>query len=325
MSSNGPNAEQIEQIQTAVQQHFDQIVNQQPGEVGTCKKMVNLGCLNPAWQHLCVVFGKTPGGFLHDMVLKERKLLAHLETQGYAIVKVFGEPFNVQPGQQRFGMIESFIRGVFIEAKTPAPLKLLLTAALLEIPCKSQEGWIAFNLQRVVEEISTKLSNSEAFLAFQARAQHLATAFENLITQLEQQHEKIHDLQMIISADGSLTVIDPLEVIKVSPERRMTSLLEDEDLAHKDLIRFSQSSHHWLVAAKQYCQSIARYDSPAQVIEQCKMLGSSHLTFSSSADSLGKSRVHQLQHAAQVKPTPQAAPHEEPFADKKKAISSKPF
>lgn len=293
MTLTGPTVD-IEAVQTAVRQYFDTIVNQQPGEVGTCKKMVNLGCLNPAWHTLCVVFGKNPGGFLHDMVIKEHKLLSHLTAQGYPIVKTFGDVFNVQPDQERFGIIEEYITGVFIEAKTPAPLKLLLSAALLGIPCKSQEGWLAFHRQEVIDKITSALSTHTAFAAFQDRARHLATAFENLITQLEQNREKIHDLQMVISANGSLTVIDPLEVIQVSMEGKTTSLLEKETLAQPDILRFNQQTQQWLESAKQFCQNAAQCANSLLIIEQCTSFGSAPLVFTSKGDTRGKSRTNQL-------------------------------
>ncbi|MGE3318897.1 MAG: hypothetical protein AB7I18_06335 [Candidatus Berkiella sp.] len=293
MTQAGPIVD-IQEVQQAVQQYFYTIVNQQPGEVGTCKKIVNFGCLHPDWADLCVVFGKNTGVFLHEMVLKEHQLLTHLQAQGYPIVKVFGEAFNVQPNQERFGMIESHIPGVFIEAKTPAPTNLLLTAALLGIPCKAQEGWLAFNRKNVMDKIALKLSNPQIFANFQQKAQTLALAFENLITQQEANHEKIHDLQMIIRDDGSLTVIDPLEVITVSPEGSMHSLLEGEALNQADLHLFSQKTRQWLEQAKQFCNRAATTTNNASILGECASFGQGPLIFTSKADPHGRSPLNRL-------------------------------
>lgn len=300
MSATGPNDFNLEQVQLAVVDNFDTLINQQPGEVGSCKKMVRLSCLNPTWQHLAVVYAKEPSEFSKAMVFKEQQLLAHLTQQAYPIVEVFGSVFKVQgtKERERYGMIQRYIPGVFIEAKTPAPLKLLLTAALLNLPARAQEGWLVFHQKTLTDQISTALENPQNFADFKVRANHLSLAFRSLIDALKDKQEKIHDLQMIISPDGTLTVIDPLDVICIGDDKSWKSLIEGEDLSGPSIKQFIEDTTAWLLSAEQFCQLISVTASAVDVTTQCTQMTSVPLFYRTTADKRGTSRVNQLRSEA---------------------------
>lgn len=296
----------IEKIQAAVTANFA-LINKEMGEIGTCKKMVNLGCLKPEWQHLAVVYAKEATAFSKAMVEKEHTLLKHLEKQGYPSVKVWGNAFTVQTtaSGERLGMIETYIPGTFIEAKTPAPLNLLITSALLALPARSQEAWLIFNRTNLTSNITKALADTDTFRTFQERAIRLGNAFQALRAQLIDKQEKIHDLQMIISADGSLTVIDPLDVM-TDLHGIYQSLLEKERLTNPSLVSFVQKTDTWLLQAQQFCQQLLKCKSASEVLEYCSLNQQQPLIFSSiPGDHAGKSRLSQLKRLSSTLAPPQ--------------------
>lgn len=284
----------IHEIQTTVNTHFAQL-NREMGEIGTCKKMVNLGCLNPQWQHLAVVYSKEATAASKDMINKEYKLLKHLEAQDYPVVKVWGEAFTVQTTatHERLGMILTYLPGVFIEAKTAKPLNLLITSALLGLQARSQEAWLVFQHSTLLKQIATALAKPEHFEQFHIRAASLARAFQTLRQKLMLQQEKIHDLQLIISNDGTLTIIDPLDILTLS-DGNYLSLLEKQKLQDASFVSFVQNTDSWLFNAQQFCQQLLRCDSCAEVLEYCSLNEQKPLIFSSALDPAGKSRLNQL-------------------------------
>ncbi len=298
MTTTGPTDFVIEQVQLAVVENFESVINQQPGEVGTCKKMVRLDCLSPAWQDLAVVFAKEPSAFSKGMVFKERQLLTHLTLQAYPIVEVLGPVFKVQAEKERYGMIQRYIAGVFIEAKTPAPLKLLLTAALLNLPARAQEGWLVFHRKALIDQITSALSHPERFADFKVNAMRLSLAFHSLIETLKNKQEKIHDLQMIISSDGTLTVIDPLDVILTAQDKSWQSLIEGDELDGLSIKQFIKDTDQWLQSAEQFCKNLSTITSTIDVISQCSQMDSMPLVYRSTADHKGTSRVNQLRSLA---------------------------
>jgi len=310
MTGNGPSPEvNLDVVQQAVQQYFEKVVDQQPGEVGTCKKMVRLDCLNPQWGHLAVVYAKEPSEISTTMILKEHQLLTHLGQHSYPVVEPFCLPFIVQNKTQRFGMLMPYIPGVFIEAKTPNPLKLLITAALLGLEARAQEGWLVFQRQNLLNDIKINLNSTNTLAILQARALRLAGEFEKLIEQLGNHRQRIHDLQMLISQEGALTIIDPLEVVNISTQDSWTSLLENQTLNNKpDFIRFILATQSWLLRAQQFCLSMSQCPNALWVIEQCSQVGHGPLVFSSIADKQGKSRLHTLKNSVTCNGTSEAEP-----------------
>lgn len=293
---NGPTSSiNLNEVQDAIIRHFDEIVEMQPGAVGTCKKMVRLDCLNPEWAHLAVVYAKQSNEKLNAIVKKEYQLLTHLNQQGYPIVAPCHSPFMV-PSKQRVAMILPFVPGAFIEAKTPLPLKLLVTAGLLGLTTPAQEGW-AFHRNRIIEQIGAELTLPETLQAFQTRAKCLANEFRLLINKLNDQSLRIHDLQMLIQANGKLTIIDPLEVISISTKGAWYSLLEQELLDKPDFKKFVNESQTWLLRAEQFCHFIADSDHVDQIVEQCSQLSPAPVIFSYGADIHCKSRINQIKSA----------------------------
>jgi hypothetical protein len=300
---NGPSPLiNLNEVQLAIQKYFETIVDQKPGEVGTCKKMVRLDCLSPEWAHLCVVYAKESNDKLNDIVRKEYQLITHLSQHDYPIAASFHPPFVVHPSKQRVAMILPFIPGVFIEAKTPNPLKLLITAGLLGLTARSQEGWLAFNREKLITQIKAQLALPEALDAFKLRAKCLANEFKALIEKLGIHSQKIYDLQMIISPSGKLKVIDPLEVINVSMNGRWFSLLEQDLLDKPDQTKFVHATHRWLLTAQQFCSDLSQFEHITQISEQCSKIASEPLLFRSNADNEGKSRLHQIKNGAPSTP-----------------------
>ncbi len=278
-------------------------LNQQTGETGTCKKMLPLAIID--WPAMCVVSCKTTSPSAQSLIFKERLCLSHLAEHGYPVVDVFGDAFIVEQTIHgaRFAMLERHIKGIFIEAKTPAPLKALILACLLEIPAQpQQEIWLAQNLAQLKNDIAAKLNVEKCFGLCQERAKTLGTQFKALIQRLENREEMIVDLQMIISTEGNLVIIDPLDIVNNKTHKSV--LKQDVNMEEaKDLKTFLDDSKMWLKSAQSFCEAIVNATHANDILtllwQQDKPL-----LLSKGADFKNKSRVNQLRYGALAKTTP---------------------
>lgn len=286
-------SDQIAAIHQAIRENFSEL-NQYEGEVGTCKKMVPLKYLNAEWEQLAVVFSRYRTPKDEIIIKNERKYLQYLQDNNYPVVNVFGPEFIVQSidGQDRYGMIEEYIPGVFIESKTPLTLKLLLVAGLLGCEARAQEAWVARNKENLIENIRTILMDDGRFEALRASAGELANNFEKLNNQFSGEHSMIADLQMIIDKQGKLTIIDPLDVVSLE-ERGVISFFDSNKKHNQDFVRFLSESQMWVKSAKTFCNQITQLGHASQLLP---LLDMSHvpLVFSTLNDPRGKSLVNQL-------------------------------
>jgi hypothetical protein len=287
--------EQELHIKQSIYEHIEFLLDC-PREEGTCKKMIRLSHLNSEWADLALVLGHRTDAKHAQIIKDERKYLAHLQKQGYPVVQVFGNEFVVQHdlyGNERFGMLMRYIPGVFIEAKTLPPLKIYLIAALLGIDyIRPQEAWLALNKNRLLEDIEEKIKDNTNFDALRSHAKTLGSHFDAHIMKFEADQEAVVDLQMIISAEGSLTIIDPLDVLTQN-HSEYCSVLPDAPKPNQDLIRFIQNTKNWLKSARQVCGRICSATHYAD-LSSLLNLDVEPLRFSSASDPRGMSRISKI-------------------------------
>ncbi|MGE4349307.1 MAG: hypothetical protein AB7D28_06050 [Candidatus Berkiella sp.] len=252
------NEETITSIQNDAYNSFSELDRQYEGEVGTCKKMIPLGKFKQEYDNFALVYSR----YLHEtnqaIVRNEREYLKYLSEKNYPVVTVYGNAFVVEQKseQPRLAMLMQYIPGVFIEAKTEASLNILILAALLGIPTRAyQEAWLALNQNHLAASIIQAMNDPQNFSQLQEKANILAKNFQTLIQKMEQDEIMICDLQMIISKDGKLTIIDPLDIVKSSNSK---SLFNHDQASTPDLVQFLQQTKNWLNNALDFCNTIAQ-------------------------------------------------------------------
>ncbi|MBI2791366.1 MAG: hypothetical protein HYX61_05370 [Gammaproteobacteria bacterium] len=297
---NKVSSEQEIDIKQFVYEKFSTLLNF-PSEEGTCKKMIRLSHLKPEWAEYAVVFGHRADSKHAQIVQDERKYLAHLQENNYPVVEVIGKEFVValdQTGNERFGMVMRYMPGIFIEAKTVPPLKIYIIAALLGIEyIRPQEAWLALNKKRLLDDIEEKIKNPILFAKLQTGAKTLEHNFDTLIAKFEQDQEMVVDLQMIISSEGTLTIIDPLDVVKQNQDECL-SILPDAPKPNDDLLRFIKNTRNWLKLAKQTCSKICSAQHYAD-LSSLLNLDVEPLVFSTRSDPRGHSRISQIKSQSQ--------------------------
>jgi hypothetical protein len=294
--------EQEIDIKASIYKNLSYLLNCQREE-GTCKKMIRLSHLKPEWAELAVVFGHHADAKHKQIIQDERKYLAHLQENNYPVVQVIGKEFAIEHNQStdhdRFGMLMRYIPGVFIEAKTFPPLKIYIIAALLGIEyIRPQEAWLALNKSRLLQDIEGKIKDPFDFAKLQAGAKILEDNFAALISKFEEDQAMVVDLQMIISSDGTLTIIDPLDVLKHNKEQYL-SILPDAPKPSDDLLRFVQNTKIWLKSARQTCNRISSATHYSDLTSLLN-LDVEPLVFSSRSDPRGHSRISQIKSQSQT-------------------------
>ncbi|MGE3318693.1 MAG: hypothetical protein AB7I18_05300 [Candidatus Berkiella sp.] len=219
----GPETDNIQKLQQDIVNTFSTI-KKSSYEAGTCKRVFRL----PNNIALAVTHGSA--GMEKDLIFNEQIYLNYLKEQGYPVVSMRGQVFAVEEEGKaiRYGYLMDYIPdAVFIETKSPALLKAQIYAALLGIPTHPSEGWWGINHSRIFNVISTMLQDPETFKEVQISAATLVQNYKNLIAKLRKDSLAISDLQMMLSKDGTLTIIDPLDVVRVDPKNNQLISIAD--------------------------------------------------------------------------------------------------
>lgn len=230
-------------------------------EAGTCKRVFKL----PNNIGLAVTHGNSL--MERDLIRNEEIYLAYLKEHQYPVVDMHGGVFAVEGEgkNERYGYLMDYIpNAVFIEVKSPSLLKTQIFAALLGIPTQPSEGWWGLNFNRVNSAIAAKLDDPENYNDLKANAATLLTNFTNLIEKLERDSIAIADLQIMLGNNGSLTIIDPLDVVKLDPvNKKITSIANPDREPAAGFRQFLMKTTDWLTAAQKTCSTIANASTPA--------------------------------------------------------------
>ncbi len=242
-------------LQIMVKEQFAKIKSQ-PYEMGTCKRVFKLE------NDIGLAVTHSNSLMESDLIHDELLYLAYLKEHGYPVVDTHGAVFAVEGegNKTRYGFLMDYIpQSVFIETKSPALLKAQIFAALLGIPTQASEGWWALNHAKLFTTIASKMNNPETFAKLQLSATQLFNNFHHLIEKLKNENLAIADLQIMLSSDGSLTIIDPLDVVKIDMEaRKIVSVLHPEKPPAAGFEKFLMRTNDWLNSGLQITATIAK-------------------------------------------------------------------
>lgn len=257
----------IHQLYDEVQHNFPKI-KQSNCEIGTCKKVYQL----PNNLGLAVTHGNSLTE--KELIHNEHVYLSYLKDQGYPVVNFHGAVFPVESGENRtrYGYLMDYIsHAVFVEAKTPALIKAQIFAALLGIPTLAREAWWGLHNKSLTEEICRQLKNPRNLPSIQESAGVLFENFKKLINKLHEDNLAIADLQIMLSQDGGLTIIDPLDVVKIDPEMKtVISVIHPQRKPASGFIPFLLQTNQWLERAASICHTIKTIDNPEMLQSYAK-------------------------------------------------------
>lgn len=260
----GPIQLNIEEAQQFVQANYKELLNL-PFEQGTCKK-----CLPIPQSSLCVLVAHESNSIANEMIQNETKYLTHLRSLGFPVVRSYGKPFVVESSEAetKLAFIEDFVaNSIFIEAKTPAPLKLLIFSALTGTTFKATEVWF-LQKDSIENRIITALS-TENLSSIKEAAQNLANHFQLVLNKIAETQTEISDLQGLITQDGRFVIIDPLDVVEVKNNYQIVhSITDTKKQDSVDFVRFLRTTKLWLNEGIKICQHIVSAENAEALTQQ---------------------------------------------------------
>lgn len=261
----GPSDISVE-LQQYVQEHLASLL-QSPMDQGTCKK-----CIRIPDTTFCVLITHETSDFASNLMHNELTYLEKLRALGFPVVETAGSVFPVQKinSMARYGLVERYIdNGVFIEAKTPSPLKFQIISALSGSRIAAKEAWF---LQKEKLEVKIQQSLEHSNLNdIKSSAKRLSNHFKSILDKFEETHFEIADLQGIITQTGDFFIIDPLDVVKVDNGYNVVeSITEPAKNADVDFVRFLKSTKSWLKTGMAICCNIIKAETLNELVSQLK-------------------------------------------------------
>ncbi len=148
----------------------------------------------------------------HDLE-HEAKLLNILRENGFPALQTFDGVFEVAKG--KYGLVMEYVQNAnLIDSKAPDMMKVLLPALMMGVAIDTgKEAW-AMQVPTITQKVmsSLKQKNPEQLKAF---AENLGNQIKQLMQTMKEKSLVIADLQMLIDAKGKITIIDPLDVLRV--------------------------------------------------------------------------------------------------------------
>lgn len=271
MTTQGPGRENkltldsdtINTIQAVCIENYTKIA-QTPYEHGTCKKVMELSSKlgDNKYKNLALATTIEISPNSEIIIKNEHVQLKWLKQKGFPIVELHGDVFLVQEikrngvTEKRYGMLMDYIpNATFIEAKTPAPLKKLIYACLLDLNVRYQESWF-FHEKTITNSIVEEIQKKPEVL--RERAQKLGKQYESLLKKMVDERIWISDLQILLTSDGSLTIIDPLDVGVVSAENKLISEIDPQRESGAQFIQSIEDTMNWLKKGQEICNHIVQ-------------------------------------------------------------------
>lgn len=296
------------QLKALILEHYAAKLHHLPGEIGTCKKVLQIGPAfeAPIYDKIGLAVTRYCQPKDKEMIENEHNYLGFLKDKGYPVISLHGKVFEItaSSGKVHHAMLMDYVENAtFIEAKTPASLNLMILAALLNIKTCPQEAWLALNKISLCEEIRKQLQISSVFDLLRQRALALQQNFMTLIEKLSKDTLAIGDLQILITKEGGLTIIDPLDVVLFNPkEPAVTPLFPSNKETKDEFISFLLDTQKWLENAQALCANLAQAKSFLEIEKFICLNTQDKELFFSMSDPRRKSRVSQLRALASSPP-----------------------
>lgn len=199
-----------EELQAQAKSEYAEIIKRK-GAVGQFKQIL------PMTDDIALAIVRASSGPQAKEDLEhEVALLKVLQEHGYPALQTYGEVFEVADGKHAVVM-DWVPNANLIDGKSPEMINYLLPALMLGVPINtSNEAW-AMQLPQMMRNMQLAAKNCN-FDEVQAFARNVSREIAQLQKIIEEQKLIIGDLQMLITPQGKITIIDPLDVLRMVPK-----------------------------------------------------------------------------------------------------------
>jgi hypothetical protein len=151
------------------------------------------------------------------MLTKECQYLKFLSQAELPAIAIHGDVFDINGKEKYAVLMEAIPKHTFVDAKDPKTIKTILPSVLLGVDIPPGEAWF-FKKDQIEKNITQNLSQPAALELAKNKAAFLYKQLEDIRAKLEKHKIIIVDLQLLIDPNGVVKIIDPLEIMKLSPK-----------------------------------------------------------------------------------------------------------
>lgn len=200
-----------------------------------------------------------------EMLSKEKILLSKLAELGLPTVQYYTDVFEFQLNRQAV-LMQWVPDSTLIDAKDfeMAHHKLMIAALGIVMPV-SGEAW-ALHKSEIDRQINQLFADKpEIHIQVRKFAQNLHSALLNIIKNLETNGVRIADLQLLVTKEGNISIIDPIDVVHIKATFSNTnvyhSLLDDSIQDNPDFIKQLSLGQRMLNNCLEWCSTISKFTS----------------------------------------------------------------
>ncbi|MBI2791367.1 MAG: hypothetical protein HYX61_05375 [Gammaproteobacteria bacterium] len=200
-----------------------------------------------------------------DMLSKEKILLSKLAELGLPTIQYYTDVFEFQLNRQAV-LMQWVPDSTLIDSKDfeSAHQKLIIAALGIDIPVTG-EAWVLHKIaidQKIHQLFSAK---PEIFIQVKQFALNLHRALLSIIMNLETNGVRIADLQLLVTKEGNVSIIDPIDVVHVKARYDNTniyhSLLDDSIQDNQAFIKQLGLGQTMLNNCLEWCSTISKLSS----------------------------------------------------------------
>lgn len=200
-----------EELQQQAKLEYSSLVHKK-GAVGQFKQIV------PMTDDIAVAVVRASAGIQAKNDLEhEVALLKVLKEHGFPALQTYGDVFEIADGKHAVVM-DWVPNANLIDGKAPEMINYLLPALMFGVPINTgDEAW-AIKLPQISRGIVQAAAQSDP-KQVQRFAMNLSEEIARLLEVIDKQKLVVADLQILIDPKGKLTIIDPLDVLRVVPKK----------------------------------------------------------------------------------------------------------
>lgn len=214
--------------------------------------------ITPLEGNFAIAYVREKGNSSQEMLQKEGKLLKYMRSLGLPAINFYSDVFEINPDQYAV-LIDWIPNANLLDSKAVDAVHNKLAAIILGISIPDTEAW-ALRKTEIDEEIRLKIEDSESILT---HAQHVASKLHESLKKIAETIEinqcLIGDLQLIVTPDGQVSIIDPIDVVQICTENSQSfyqSILDMSIQNNSDFIRQLHDGKFMLRKCLSWCSSI---------------------------------------------------------------------
>jgi hypothetical protein len=200
-----------------------------------------------------------------EMLSKEKILLSKLAELGLPTVQYYTDVFEFQLNRQAV-LMQWVPDSTLIDAKDfeMAHHKLMIAALGITMPV-SGEAWALHKpiIDLQINQLFTE--KPEMHIQVKQFAKNLHRVLMSIITNLETNGVRIADLQLLVTKEGNISIIDPIDVVHIRATFSNTnvyhSLLDGSIQDNPDFIKQLSLGQRMLSNCLEWCSTIAKFTS----------------------------------------------------------------